>query len=257
MKMSSSTRLVVAMLVVAGLGAAYWMLLLSPKRDEAGKLGHQVTELRAQLARHRSEVNTALEARKQFPVNYQQLVVLGKAVPGDDDTPSLIVQLNRIADRSSVKFQDLTLEPGQGEETTSTTPPAAEASTGSPTSLASPTEVAASTLPLGASIGPAGLDVMPYTLAFRGTFFQLAGFIKGLDSLVKTEKENLAVNGRLLTVNGFTLEQDPENPFPHLQGTFSITAYLTPPEQGATAGATASGPATEVTPASTTTGGTP
>jgi Tfp pilus assembly protein PilO len=259
MKLSSSNRLVIAMLLVAALAVAFWMLLLSPKRDEASKLGTQVTQLKEKLAQHRSEVNTAIEARAEFPVNYQQLVVLGKAVPGDDDTASLLVQLNKIAKNTKVTFEEFTLEAGNGtEEATPPPAPAAEGSGGTPASLVSPTEVAASTLPLGASIGPAGLDVMPYALTFKGDFFKLADFIKGLDSLVKTENEKLAVNGRLLTVNGFALEADPERPFPALQGKFSVTTYLTPPEQGLTAGATPSGPApAEATPASTTTGGTP
>ena len=125
-------------------------------------------------------------------------------------------------------------------------------------SLVSPTEVAASTMPLGAAIGPAGLAVMPYTLTFTGDFFTLANFIKGLDSLVKTENEKLAVDGRLITVNGFSLKPDPDKEFPALEATFSITTFLTPPEEGVTAGATPTSPApAEATPASTTTGGTP
>ena len=49
-----------------------------------------------------------------------------------------------------------------------------------------PTEVEASLLPLGASIGPAGLAVMPYTLQFQGNFFGIAKFIGQVDSLVKS-----------------------------------------------------------------------
>ena len=67
-----------------------------------------------------------------------------------------------------------------------------------------PTEAAASLLPLGASIGPAGLGVMPYSLTFSGDFFQIANFIGGIDSLVHTgAKSNVAVDGRLVTLNGF------------------------------------------------------
>ena len=46
---------------------------------------------------------------------------------------------------------------------------------------------------------------MPYTLTFNGNFFKIADFIKGLDSLVKTTNEKVAVNGRLVTINGFSL----------------------------------------------------
>ena len=69
-------------------------------------------------------------------------------------------------------------------------------------------------MPLGATVGPAGLAVMPYTLTFTGNFFHVADFIKGLDSLVKTQNEKVAVDGRLLTVNGFSLAGGAEGGIP-------------------------------------------
>jgi len=252
--MGSSTKLIVAMVSVAVLAVAFWMLALSPKREEAKKLSSQVTQARDSLAQHRAEVAVAVAARSEFPVDYQQLVVLGKAVPGDDDTASFIVQLNRIAHRAKVRFQTFVLA-GSGGGETAEAPVAGEAG-GVP---ASPTEVAASTLPLGATIGPAGLAVMPYTLSFEGgDFFHMADFIKGLDSLVKTESANVTVDGRLITIDGFSLAADGNLGYPTLEATFEITTYLTPPSEGVTAGATpASPPATEATPAASTTGGAP
>ena len=97
MKMTSTNRLIVAMLALAALAVAFWMLALGPKRQEASDLGAKVEELKASLAQHEQEAAVALAARESFPADYQQLVVLGKAVPGDDDTASLLVQLNRIA----------------------------------------------------------------------------------------------------------------------------------------------------------------
>jgi Tfp pilus assembly protein PilO len=258
-EMTSQNRLIVAMLGIAVLAVAFWMLLLAPKRDEASKLEKRVTTLEASLAQHQTEVDAALEAREQFPEEYQQLVVLGKAVPGDDDTASLLVQLNQIADRAGVRFQTIDLSSsGGGEAPAPPAAPAEEGGTGEAASLVSPTEVAASTMPLGVTIGPAGLAVMPYTLTLTGNFSTLANFIKGLVSLVKTENEKLAVDGRLITINGFTFGPDPDAEFPALEATFSITTFLTPPEEGVTAGATPTTPApVESTPASTTTGGTP
>jgi len=248
---SANNKLIVAMVAVAALAVAFWMLLLSPKREEASKLSTEVSQARESLSQHRSEVAIAVQARREFPVAYQQLVVLGKAVPGDDDTPSLLVQLNRIAHNTKVRFQTIELNSnGSGE-----TPPPPEASV----TLVPPTEVAASTLPLGATIGPAGLGVLPYTLIFKGNFFRLADFIKGLDKLVRTENSKVSVHGRLLTIGGFSLEVDPESEFPRLEATFEITAYVTPPsEEGVTGEATPEGPAPPTaTPASTTTGGAP
>jgi Tfp pilus assembly protein PilO len=251
---SANNKLIVAMIAVAALAGAFWMLILSPKREEAATLFTEVSQARESLSQHRSEVAIAVQARREFPVAYQQLVVLGKAVPGDDDTPALLVQLNRIAHNSKVRFQALSLNgSGGGEEAA---PPAAPTASETPIP---PTEVAASTLPLGATIGPAGLGVLPYTLTFKGNFFHLADFIKGLDKLVRTENSKVSVYGRLITIDGFQLGVDGESEFPRLEATFDITAYVTPPaEEGVTGEATPEGPEPETaTPASTTTGGTP
>jgi Tfp pilus assembly protein PilO len=242
------------MVAIAAVAGAFWKLLLSPKREEASKLSTEVSQARESLSQHRSEVAIAEQAHREFPIAYHQLVVLGKAVPGDDDTPSLLVQLNRIAHNSKVRFQALSLNAsGGGEEAP---PPVAPSATETPVP---PTEVAASTLPLGATIGPAGLGVLPYTLTFKGNFFHLADFIKGLDKLVRTENSKVSVYGRLITIDGFSLGVDSESEFPRLEATFEITAYVTPPsEEGVTGEATPEGPAsTTATPASTTTGGTP
>jgi Tfp pilus assembly protein PilO len=252
LKKSGSTT-IVAMLVVAALAIAFWVLLLSPKREEAAKLGAQIEQVESSLAQHEAEVASAEEARKQFPVDYQKLVVLGKAVPAGDETASLLVQVSGIAKQAHVQFKDISLSAEGGSEEA----PATSAATG-----ASPTEAAASLLPLGATVGPAGLAVMPYTLSFEGSFFQIARFIKGLDSLVKTQNEEVAVDGRLITVDSFTLGSGEGEvgaaSTSTLAASFNVTTYVTPPEQGLTAGASPTSPGgLSATPAATTTGGAP
>src|SRR5262245_54234231 len=149
-----------AMLGVAALAVAFWMLALSPKREEVKKLEAQVEKVEGSLSQHRAEIAAGEEARKGFPVAYRRLVVLGKAVPAEAETASLLVQVNRIADRSKVSFQTLKLE-GSAEKSEA---PVSEG--GEPIS---PTEAAAALLPLGATVGSAGLAVMPYTLTFKGS----------------------------------------------------------------------------------------
>jgi Tfp pilus assembly protein PilO len=238
-------------LVLVVLGVAFYAMALSPKREEASKLEAQIEQVKGSLAQHEAEIATAEEAKADFPAEYQKLVVLGKAVPGDDDTASLLVQVNHIADHARVRFSTLALSSEGAGESSEAAPPPAEAGA----APISPTEVAASTMPLGATVGPAGLGVMPYALTFTGSFFHVADFIKGLDSLVKTQSEKVAVDGRLLTVNGFSLQAAPNAEFPTLEASFSVTTYLTPPGQGLTSGGLPeSPPVTEATPASTTIG---
>ena len=257
LRTSWPNAIVAGILAVAALAVAFWLLALGPKRDEADKLGDQTEELKTSLAGHRAEVAAALAARRQFPRDYQKLVVLGKAVPRDSETASLLVQVNRISKGAGVRFDTLELEANSGgseEAASASSSTGGEGAQGEGAQV-SATEAAASLLPLGATIGPAGLAVMPYTLTFEGNFFQIADFIKGLDGLVKTNREKVSVDGRLLTIDGFTLEGDPKSGFPRLEATFSVATYLTPPSQGQTAGAGPQGPgASEATPAATTIG---
>jgi Tfp pilus assembly protein PilO len=249
LKLSSTNGLIVGMVAFAVLAFLFWTMAIGPKRDEADELSAKAKSLETSLATHEGEIAQALEARENYAEDYRNLVVLGKAVPGDDDTASFIVQLNRISRAAKVEFRVLKLSATSeaAPEETATIPPVEGAS---------PTEVAASTLPLGATVGAAGLGVMPYELSFKGNFFSIAKFIHGLDSLVKTENEKVAVTGRLITINGFTLKGDTGKGFPALEGSFSVTTYLTPPEVGVTGGASPVAPA-EGTPVSATVGATP
>jgi hypothetical protein len=108
-------------------------------------------------------------------------------------------------------------------------------------------------LPLGAKIGSAGLGAMPYGLTFSGNFFQIANFIRGVDSLVHPGSQSVAVDGRLVTINGFSLSTDQEKEDSHeLDANFAVTTYVTPPELGLTAGATPLSPAPVTTAAGAT-----
>jgi hypothetical protein len=239
LKMSSTNVLIGAIVGLAVLALAFWVLALSPKREEAAELATEVEEVEAALAVHRQEAATAEQARRDFPANYQEVVVLGKAVPGDSETASLLVQVQRISERTGMSFRTIQLSSEGGEGEGEAAPvPAASSATPAP-----PTEVAASLLPLGAAVGPAGLAVMPYTLALEGDFFSVADFIEEIDSMVETKDGEVVVDGRLLTVDGFTFAPAGEG-FPALRVTFAMTSYVTPPGQDVTAEATPAGPGT-------------
>jgi hypothetical protein len=250
--MSGREKTLVLCLPVLALLAAFWFLLLAPKRHEASKLGEQVSKLRKSVDDLEREVAEATQAKSGYRDYYASLIGLGKAVPKDSDTPALLVQLSRLSRKAHVDFQNIDLkQTGSGATTAAPAPdPKEEAKKGddksaanSASSAASATEATAASLPLGASIGPAGFPVMPYDLTFRGSFFRIADFIHGLDRLVSTRGGELAVRGRLLTVDGFSLTTLDRAHFPDLTATFSVTAYVTPPSEGITAGGTAGGPA--------------
>lgn len=253
--MKSANRMIVAILIVAALAIGFWVLLLSPKQKEADELGAEVDSMQVTLAEANNAVTAAETAKTEFPDNYRQLVVLGEAVPEGDETASLLVELNRVAADSKVRFESMQLA-GGGEAIAPeplptpapTEVPATEESGAVPAAATiPPTEAAASLMPLGASIGPAGLAVMPYTLTFSGNFFEIADFIGGLDALVETENAKVGVEGRLVTIDGFSLtsgasESEGGGSDDQLSASFTVTTYITPPGQGVTAGATPTEP---------------
>lgn len=261
MKATASSRTIIAILVFVALAVAFWMLLVSPKRDKAGELSEQVSQLETTLSQSQAVVAAGEGAERQFPHDYQQLVVLGKAVPAGDESSSLLVQLNHVADHAGVTFESLKVgaadesEPAPAEEAAPAAPEGAEAApeeggeaappaeeSGSVPAAAVATESAAALQPIGTQIGPAGLSVLPYELSFKGRFSRVADFIHGIDGLIHTGGSSLAVDGRLVTLDGFALTSDADRKFPHLNANFSVTTYLVPPDQGITAGASPSEP---------------
>ena len=258
--MSDTHRLLIAGGVLVAMVAAFWLLLLSPKREESASLAEKVDRLEVQVSQVRQQADAAAEAKMGFSEDYEQLVLLGKAVPADDDTASFLVQVDEIAAEAGIQFQSLELSGGSGEAAPApvapaapTTPPADPAAAAAAPVAAPATEASAALLPIGATVGTAGLGVMPYTLKFKGEFFQVADFIAGLDSLVKTTNGSLAADGRLVTVDAFALAEDKDSGFPMLDASFAVTTYLTPPGQGVTAGATPVSPAPPTTTTTTTT----
>jgi Tfp pilus assembly protein PilO len=258
--MTAANRSLIAVIAAIVALGAFWLLAVAPKRDKASKLADQVEKEKANLAQQQQAAAAGQEARHDFTQDYQQLVLLGKAVPAGDDSGSLVVQLDGIADHAGVGFRKLELSsageaapaPAPVDATAAAAPTTTDPSA-TTTTPAPPTEASAATLPIGATVGPAGLAVMPYNLQFTGTFFQIADFLQGLDRLVETTNGRVAVDGRLMTVDGFSLTQNAGKGFPALQADLYVTTYVTPPGQGVTAGATTTAPApTDTTTATTT-----
>lgn len=274
MKRSDAT--VLAVVCVVGIIAAFWFVVLAPKRSHADELKSEVDGLQTQLETQQQTITTAEQARAAFGPSYQKLVVLGKAVPADSEQASLLVQLNTLAERSGVSFRSLSLNQESATappaapttdatsttstDTTSTTPTDTTSTTSTDTTstdttstdaaaAAVATEASAASLPLGVGIGPAGLPVLPYDLTFTGGYFQISKFLHGVDSLVHTPGGGVTVSGRLITVNSFNLAPITESTAGSvaksagLQVDLSVTTYVTPADQGLTGGATPAGPA--------------
>jgi hypothetical protein len=160
---------------------------------------------------------------------------LGKAVPADDDVRSLMVQVNTAADRAGVDFHKIDVGSGSGAVAPTTTG-TGTAATGAAAAPATPPPPGATT------VGTAGFSTMPFSLNFKGSFFELGKFFNRIDRFVSVRNGGLDVTGRLLLLNSITLTPDAIKGFPTLTADVSANSYLLPPTEGLTAGATAAGP---------------
>ena len=255
--------------VLLALLAAFWFLVAAPKRERLSGLDDDVATLQEEVETQESLLAGADAARKSFPSDYHSLVVLGKAVPADDDAASLIEQTNTLAQRSGIEFRGLVLTQG-GDAVPAEPPPASETTsdqsqddasvpTEAPATpvVAPATEASAATLPIGASVGTAGLPVMPYDFDFRGNFFQIADFMGRLEDMVRVDDKGLGVDGRLLTIDSFSLSGDKADGFPLLDAALHVTSFVAPADEGATMGATPTAPAVTTSDPATAAGSTP
>jgi Tfp pilus assembly protein PilO len=244
-------------LVGVGLVAAFWFLVMAPKRAEVTELDDKIATAQAAAEEQEQLAAFAETAKDGYDNDYQKLVVLGKAVPSDSDQASLVEQINAKSVKAGIDFKSVILA-SEGEAAEAPAPPvtddggapapAAPAEGEAAPVAATPapaTEAAAATLPIGATVGPAGLPVMPYDLSFTGGFFDIADFMEGLDGMVKTKAkgESIGVAGRLLTVDGFSLAPNESAGFPVLDANLHVTTFVTPADQGITGGATPGAPA--------------
>ncbi len=251
--MTGRDRMVVIGVVVLVALAGAWLLVVSPKRQQASKLAAQVAEAKSQLTSAETKRSEAQAAQAKYASAYSSVISLGKAVPPTDEVPSLIYQLSLASDRKSVDFSSIVASStgtggtGGASSTSSSTPTTSGASSGASSGAAAPT----------------AFTQMPFTFVFNGTFFNLEHLFQQLnDFTVRNASGILDVSGRLLTIQSIKLgpltsssSQTSASRGPQLlTGTITASAYVLPASQGLTSGATPSSPAGATTPVSSTSG---
>lgn len=260
--MTTRDRTVLMVFAAIALLAATWFLALAPKRQQAQALNLKVAEQTTRLEAAKMSATSAAAARERYARDYATVARLGKAVPVDDEVPSLVYQLETAAAKTKVDFRTMKLEASKNapppaapaaaqaaastKEQTGAAAPAAPGAGPAPAAGAAPasaTGAAAAVLPPGASVGPAGFPTMPFSFAFDGTFFGMERFLRELNRFTRASEDRIDVRGRLLTIDGVSLVAGRRG-YPRVKASISATAYLLPAEQGLTAGATPTAPGT-------------
>ncbi|HEV3480673.1 MAG TPA: type 4a pilus biogenesis protein PilO [Gaiellaceae bacterium] len=179
-KPAAIALVVVGLLVVALAG---YLLLISPQRSKSADLAKEAEAIDVQIQALRT---ANARVRNVEPIRVADLFRVSKAMPTTDDMPSILLELNRIARETGIRFESIT--------------PQDPADAG-------------------------GYQRRPIDLVFDGNFYELSDFLYRVRSLVRVRGGKLEATGRLFTVNSLNFTES-ERDFPHIKATLNISAYV-------------------------------
>jgi Tfp pilus assembly protein PilO len=191
---------VIGVMLVLAAAAAYF-LLISPQRSKAADLKQQAAGVREEIVRLRALTQ---QVQQTEPIRVADLFRMTKAMPSEADMPGIILQLNRIARETGIRFDSITPQ--------------------------APAEAN-------------GAQAIPINLVFQGNYFELADFLFRLRSLVGVRGGTLDATGRLFVVSSVSFAEG-EKKFPQIQATLTVAAYVYGSTASAGAAAAAPAPAT-------------
>jgi hypothetical protein len=219
--------MIIPVVIALAGAAAFWFLVLSPKREEITQLDADIAAQETKAEQSEQQAALYAKAKDNFRSNYTTVVRLGKAVPADDDVRSLIFQIDDAASDSKVDFRSMSV-------TGSTAPVPGETAVTTDGSLAP--------APGSVPVGSAGFSAMPFNFAFSGSFFKLSDFFDQLDRFVTVKNDDVDVAGRLMLIGSIAVTPD-QGDLGKLQAQIGAATYIVPPTQGVTAGASPEAPA--------------
>ena len=131
------------------------------------------------------------------PIRVAELFRVTKAMPSEADMPGMILELNRIARETGIRFDSITPQP-----------------------------------PVEAHGGLA----IPINLVFQGNYFELSDFLFRVRNLVGVRGGRLNATGRLFQVDSVSFSEG-EKQFPQLTAALTVSAFMYGSDATATAAA--------------------
>jgi type IV pilus assembly protein PilO len=125
-------------------------------------------------------------ARSAPKIRVADVYRLAKAMPSEVDMPDLVLELSQLARDSGIRFDSISPQPA---------------------------------VPIGS------YTVLPISVTFNGTFYDLADLLYRLRSLVDVHAGRLDATGRLFTVDSLSFGESPLK-FPRIQATLVINAFM-------------------------------
>ncbi len=205
-------------LAVVVLLAAWYFLIVSPKRDNLSDLNSQVKSENAKYQDNQNKLSHIDEERQGAQQTESDLLKLEKLVPAASQVPSLIADLQKSSADAGVDFLDI--------------------KAGAPTP------------------GSEGLTIIPFELKIEGTYFDVNDFLYRVENYARIDNGDINVSGRLVNVVAFKIGEPDVTGFKfpvrsgsgevtpgHILLTVDINVFMTssPPPKTSSAAGVASG----------------
>jgi type IV pilus assembly protein PilO len=177
---------------------------------QGAKLKHLKADQQAAQAKLDAYHQKVLAARSAPKIQIADVYRLAKAMPTSADMPDVVLELSQLARDTGIRFDSISPQP---------------------------------------AVAVGSYTVLPISVTFNGTFYDLADLLYRLRSLVDVHAGELDATGRLFSVDTLSFGESPLK-FPRIQATLLIDAYV----YGGAPVSSSSAPTTPTT--STTTTGT-
>lgn len=195
MSMTRRWSLLTAVLII-GILAAGWFVLVSPKRSDVADLRQQATDQQASNAALVQKLSVLKAQSLDLPKQKAQLAVLGKEIPNNPALPTLVRDLMTAGKKVGVEV--VSMKPGApvAVAVAVPVPVAAPATTTTGTDTAG-TSADSGTTPTTTAAAPvaAPLYNVPLALEISGSYFEVEQFINKLEGMQ-----------RKFLLTGFTLK---------------------------------------------------
>ena len=177
--------------VLMGLGLlvfvlVVWFLVLSPIRGNISATNTAIEDQKTRYALAQSQLTQAKSTKQEGELNQARLLELAKMIPNDQELPSLLLQLQDLADQSGIDFVAIT--------------------PGDPTAA-----------------GTGDYQLLPLSLTFAGTFFDVSDFTYRAEQMVAGPGRLLAIKSVNLVL-GSTIAAVGSSP--KLTATLSLYAFI-------------------------------
>lgn len=196
--MSRKVRMILMSLGLVVFAAVVWFFVLSPIRGDVAETESAIEDQRSKLSVAEATLAQAETTKAEGKRNQARLLELAKMVPGSDELPSLLLQIQDLADQSGIDFISIT--PGEPSE-----------------------------------VEGAEFEILPLDLTFTGTYFDLSDFVYRAEQMVAGPGRLLAIKSISLALSNAG-ESVSAAVSPDLDVSVSLLAFILPP--GGTGGST-------------------